>query len=47
MLGTEFAVAPDGDRFVFLQSQTEAAAAEGLVLVMNWFEELKERVPLP
>ena len=47
VIGTEFDVAPDGDRFVFLQSQSDATGAEGLVLVQHWFEELEERVPVP
>ena len=41
---------PDGDRFIFAQN-VGAVAAEGgaeperLILVQNWFEELKARVP--
>ena len=45
--GTEFDVAPEGDRLVFLGSQGEVTEAEGLIFVENWFEELKERVPVP
>ena len=47
VIGTEFDIAPDGDRLVFLQREVESLDTEGLVLVLNWFEELKARVPLP
>ena len=43
---------PDGDRFILAQSVNAAAADEGsaasedkLILVQNFFEELKARVP--
>jgi len=42
------AVAPDGQRFLFLKSATVAqstAPAARLLMVENWFEELKQRVP--
>ena len=36
----------DGKRFVMIQRRTESAAAEApLVIVQNWFEELKRLVP--
>ncbi len=42
---------PDGERFVFVQSaaQTEAGddTAPQINVVLNWFEYLKERVPVP
>ena len=47
VIGTEFDIAPDGDRFVFLQSESDATEADGLVLVQHWFQELTERVPVP
>ena len=47
VIGTEFDLAPDGDRFVFLQSAGEATEAEGVILVQNWFQELAARVPVP
>ncbi len=46
-----FDVTADGQRFVVLVS-TDAIGGEGVEspridIVLNWFEELKERVPVP
>jgi eukaryotic-like serine/threonine-protein kinase len=39
-------VSPDGQRFLMLKpSEQEAAAAMQINVVLNWFEELKRRVP--
>ena len=39
---------PDGPRFVMVKEDSVASGgATGLVLVRNWFEELRERVPVP
>lgn len=44
--GTTYSVAPDG-RFLFVQPPAAGAAQRSqLTLVLNWFEELKQRVPL-
>ena len=40
-LNTNFDVAPDGQRFVIADASTEEVAPSELVLVQNWFEELK------
>ncbi len=44
-------ITPDGQRFlmVFPQGDTESAASstQRINVVQNWFEELKERVPVP
>ena len=49
--GRRFDLAPDGDRFIIRTSgapeQTDDDAPNGLIFVENWFEELKERVPVP
>ncbi len=38
-------VSPDGQRFLMIK---EAGAEEAQInVVLNWFEELKERVPVP
>ncbi len=37
---------PDGQRFVFAKRPEEKASRE-IRVVLNWFEELKERVPAP
>jgi serine/threonine-protein kinase len=39
----EYDVAPDGERFVFLRFMRDADPTE-IIIVENWFEELKERV---
>ena len=39
----QYDVSPDDQRFVMLRN--EGAADSELVLVLNWLEELKERVP--
>ena len=42
-------VAPDG-RFLIIRAVEEGAAegtASNLVVVLNWFEELKQKVPVP
>ena len=38
-------ITPDGQRFVMLQTVEESRQME-IVVVLNWFEELKQRVPL-
>ena len=39
-------VSPDGQRFLMLKpSEQEAAAQTQINVVLNWFEELKRRVP--
>jgi hypothetical protein len=44
-LARNFDVAPDGRRFVFIKNLPIPADARRLVIVQNWSEELKERVP--
>ena len=46
------AVNPDGERFLLLKNETgqagtESSAQPEITVVLNWFEELKERVPVP
>jgi hypothetical protein len=39
-------VSPDGQRFLMLKpSETREAAPTQINVVLNWFEELKRRVP--
>ncbi len=42
---------PDGDRFVMVFPDDQTDSAEPfrptIIVVLNWFEELKERVPVP
>jgi hypothetical protein len=37
-------VSPDGQRFVMVKDDSGSGRLE---LVLNWFEELKQRVPVP
>ena len=52
LLLANYAVSADGERFIFRKSPTteqttDGEAFSGLVVVQNWFEELKERMPVP
>ncbi len=42
-LRTNYDVTPDGQKFVMLQESEQATTQINVVL--NWFEELKQRVP--
>jgi hypothetical protein len=45
-LGGGLAVSPDGQRFLMVKANEQADAAQMQINVMlNWFEELKRRVP--
>jgi Tol biopolymer transport system component len=39
-------VSPDGQRFLMLKPSDQAAAPTQIDVVLNWFEELKRRVPV-
>jgi hypothetical protein len=43
-------ITPDGKRFIVIlnaaQSQTETRSPLQIQIVLNWFEELKQRVPV-
>jgi eukaryotic-like serine/threonine-protein kinase len=41
-----YAVAPDGQRFLMVKANEPGAAATQINVVLNWFEELKHRVPM-
>jgi eukaryotic-like serine/threonine-protein kinase len=40
-----FGVSPDGQRFLMLKPSEQEAAPTQINVVLNWFEELKRRVP--
>jgi len=42
--GGAYTVAPDGERFLMIKRSEETSTTE-LILVQNWFEELKRLVP--
>jgi len=41
----DYDVSPDGQRFLMLKRNEQAQAAVQINVVLNWFEELKRRVP--
>ena len=41
------ATCPDGQRFILLGGADAGVASPKLNVVLNFFEELKERVPVP
>ena len=44
---TYYDVSPDGQRFLMLKASEQAQAAlTQIIVVQNWFEELKRRVPV-
>ena len=44
--GRAYDVAPDGQRFLMIKLPPPSQHFEGLVVVSNWFDELKTRVPI-
>ncbi len=38
---------PDGQRFLMMNMQGSEGSRPRINIVLNWFEELKERVPVP
>ena len=43
--GNNYDLAPDGQRFIMIKTATEETSR--IHVLLNWFEELKERVPVP
>ena len=43
--GRHYDIAPDGQRFLMIKA-TDDASAPVIILVQNWLEELKRRVPV-
>ena len=41
----DYAVSPDGQRFLMLKPSESANAAQQINVVLNWFEEVKQKVP--
>lgn len=44
-LNRNYDVSPDGQRFLMIKESEEQPSAAQLILVLNWFEELKRLVP--
>jgi serine/threonine-protein kinase len=47
--GRTYDVSPDGKRFLMIKAapEVEAPASASIIVVQNWLEELKRRVPIP
>ncbi len=46
MARAAYNVTPDGQRFVMIQTGGSDSAPTQINVVLNWFEELKQKVPL-
>jgi len=44
-LNANYDVSPDGQRFLMLKPSDTQQAATQINVVLNWFEELKQKVP--
>ena len=42
-----FDVTPDGEQFIMVEQVKSENNTRQINIVLNWFEELKERVPVP
>ena len=47
--GRTYDVSPDGRRFLMIKEvdQGQTSSTQQIVVVQNWFEELRRRVPTP
>ncbi len=45
LTNTNYDVSPNGQRFVMIKEDEQAATATQINVVLNWFEELKQKVP--
>jgi len=45
LTGIAYDVSPDGQRFLMVKEIEQARSAAQINVVLNWFEELKRRVP--
>ena len=43
----EYDVSPDGQRFIMIERVKSETVTRQINIVLNWFEELRERVPVP
>ena len=46
MSSRNYDVSPDGKRFLMVKQPANQAAAPQIIVVQNWFEELKRLVPV-
>ncbi len=45
LMGTAYDVSPDGQRFLMVKETEQATSITQINVVLNWFEELKQKVP--
>ncbi|HEY5623247.1 MAG TPA: protein kinase, partial [Gammaproteobacteria bacterium] len=45
VVGSSYDISPDGDRFIVVQRTNVVVAAQQIVIVQNWFEELERLLP--
>ncbi len=43
--GADYGVSPDGQRFLMIKAPEQETVLTQINVVLNWFEELKRRVP--
>jgi hypothetical protein len=46
-VSSDYDVAPDGRRFLMLKPAAAAGDSGELHVIVNWFDDLRRRVPLP
>jgi len=46
-LNNNYVVSPNGQLFVFVDLLADSGRLNQINIVLNWFEELNERVPVP
>ncbi len=44
--GHDFAITPDGRGFILIRESESQSGPREMHIVLNWFEELKQRVPV-
>jgi hypothetical protein len=45
LVGVTYDASPDGQRFLMIRETEQTTSATQIIVVQNWFEELKRRVP--
>jgi len=45
LIGTAYDVSADGQRFLMVKATEQSSSATQINVVLNWFEELKQKVP--
>jgi hypothetical protein len=46
-LDRNYDISPDGQRFLMMKQAEQTSAPSQIIVVENWFEELKRLVPTP